>query len=169
MIWDIDDILMACNNGRFLWDMNGIVWDRYTNGVPRQDDRLWSWILKMVMIFNGIYPLGKHTKLLNITTFNTSINYNWAIFHSYVTRGYICIIYAIIIHIYIYMYVWDASNKNGNVMRIHVICQLCDFLVYPTHSFHVLIQFWIIHNEMDNHDSRFESWCCDKPVVFISC
>ena len=27
MIWDIDDILMACTNGIFLWDMNGIVWD----------------------------------------------------------------------------------------------------------------------------------------------
>jgi hypothetical protein len=161
---------MACNNGRFLWDMNGIVWDRYTNGVPRQDDRLWSWILKMVMIFNGIYPL------VNIQNYWTSpllirqstitgpfstgmLNYQ---------RVYIYNIHNYNIYIYICMYGMQATKMGmwwESMWYANSVIFLCKF----GHSFHVLIQFWIIHNEMDNHDSRFESWCCDKPVVFISC
>ena len=81
-------------------------------------------------------------------------------------------------YIYTCMYGMQATKMGmwwESMWYANSVIFLCKFghssciMVYPTHSFHVLIQFWIIHNEMDNHDSRFESWCCDKPVVFIPC
>ena len=151
---------MACNNGRFLWDMNGIVWDRYTNGVPRQDDRLWSWILKMVMIFNGIYPL------VNIQNYWTSpllirqstitgpfstgmLNYQ---------RVYIYNIHNYYIYIYTYVCMgckqqkWECDENPCDMPTLWFSCASLGIVSMFWYNFELSTMKWIIMIAVLNHD-----------------